>query len=131
MVTSRSSSALNRWTAGARVFAGRPDPEWDVPSEVAERLVALWDQLPPTGRPSRGPPPLGYRGCYLRRNDRAEWRAWGGNVVGGPGLAEEVRLDPGRRFELMVLETAPPGRLPPGVPDWRDDADTEGGHDGW
>lgn len=112
------------------MFAGRPDPEWEVPAEVAERLVALWEQLDPTGRPSRRPPPLGYRGCYLRRGDRAEWRAWGGSVVGGPGPAEEVRRDPGRRFELMVLETAPPGRLPPGVPDWRGDADAEGGHDG-
>jgi len=115
MGTSRSSRASRSWAAGARVFSGRPDPEWPITPALGERLAALWATLPAATGPKPKPPVLGYRGCFLRRGDGAEWRAWGGIVEGGPETTEEAREDPDRAFERQVLESAPAGVLPPGV----------------
>jgi hypothetical protein len=97
------------------VFSGRPDPEWPVTPALGERLAALWVTLPAATGPKPKPPVLGYRGCFLRRGDGTEWRAWDGIVEGGPETTEEAREDPDRAFERQVLESAPAGVLPPGV----------------
>jgi hypothetical protein len=82
--------------------------------ELGERLAALWATLPTTAKPKPRPPPLGYRGCFVRRGDGAEWRAWNGVVEGGPGTTPEEREDRNRDFERQVLDSAPAGLLPPG-----------------
>jgi hypothetical protein len=58
-------------------------------------------------------PVLGYRGCVLRAPDGREWRVAGGTVTAPAGEDAEMRADPGRRFERLVLASAPPGTLPP------------------
>lgn len=112
MGTSRSNRESQDWVAGARVFSGRRDPEWPIAPELGERLAALWATLPPAAEPKPKPPPLGYRGSFLRRRDGAEWRAWGGVVERGPEPGE-AREDRDRVFERQLLESAPAGALPP------------------
>jgi hypothetical protein len=109
MDTSRSTD----WLAQALVYSGRPDPTWVVPSGAVQELLGLWADLPPGREQHPGPPPLGYRGCLLRAPDGRTWRASGGSVTLEDGLPAEVRADPDRRFERLLLATAPPGTLPP------------------
>lgn len=104
MDTSRSSD----WTARALVFSGRPDPLWTVDDRAVAELVAAWSALTAARGPATAPP-LGYRGVVLRAPDGRTWSAFGGTVTAGA----EVREDPGRAFERRLLDTAPPGLLPP------------------
>lgn len=109
MGTSRSAD----WLAWALVFSGRPDPTWVVPPGAVEELLAVWAHLTPGREQHPGPPPLGYRGCLLRAPDGRTWRSSGGSVTMQDGGLAQVRADPARRFERLLLATAPPGTLPP------------------
>jgi hypothetical protein len=109
MDTSRSAE----WLAQALVFSGRPDPAWAVPGSTVEKLLELWANLPPRPEHPPEPPPLGYRGCLLRAPDGRIWRSFGGVVTLADGHPTQARADPDRRFERLLLATAPPGTLPP------------------
>jgi hypothetical protein len=109
MGTSRSAD----WLAQALVFSGRPDPTWVVPSSTVEKLLGLLAELPSRSDRSPEPPPLGYRGCLLQAPDGRTWRSYGGAVTFSEGNLEQVRGDPERRFERLLLATAPVGTLPP------------------
>lgn len=106
-----TSGSREDWTAGARVFSGREDPTWPVPADAADAIVALWEKSAPARRGPE-PPPLGYRGCWLRAPDGRRWQA-GGGVVRADG---EARADAGGAVERAILATAPAGALPPGLP---------------
>jgi hypothetical protein len=109
MDTSRSAD----WLAKALMFSGRPDPAWAVPSSVADDLLRVWEELPP-GSPQRSsPPPLGYRGSLLQAPDGRTWESSGGQVTLHDGRMTDTRDDPGRRFERLLLATAPASTLPP------------------
>ena len=110
MVTSRSPEA--GWVAGAGLFSGRRDPVWSVTPSFARKLVHLWTALPATGEAMPDAPPLGYRGCFLRSPDGAEWRAYRGVVESRSDAGREVRLDRERAFERQLVGSAPPGLLP-------------------
>jgi hypothetical protein len=112
------------WTAGALVFSGRPDPGWRLDAATAARVVAALDALPELERAPRAPRTrkrLGYRGCFLAAPDGTRWTAHAGVVVeeraSGAPATRVVRRDDGRAFERLVLATAPPGTLPPGIAD--------------
>lgn len=91
------------WTAGAAIFSGRPDPEWEVVAEAAELIVSRWNAAPRAPVLAREPPPLGYRGCWLRAPDGREWRAGRGVVAFGG----ESRADVDGAIENSILATAP------------------------
>ena len=110
MVTSRSSSGGD-WTAGAFVFSGRPDPSWPISKDVAERLVAIWKGLLPTDAAPMTPA-LGYRGCSVRDPEGRTWLAYHELVTLSAEHGSETRLDDERRFEHIVLGSAPIGTLP-------------------
>lgn len=105
------------WTAGAMIFSGRPDPEWPLPADAVETLLALWQELKPRGRVPAPRAVLGYRGCWIRDPHGVCWRAFDGVVVREAPRrgASETRRDEKRAFERAVLATAPAGTLPPGV----------------
>jgi hypothetical protein len=107
MATSGSTSG---WVAGARIFSGRPDPTWEVPEEEAERIVSVWERLPPAREPAKDSPALGYRGCWLRARDERWWDAVGGVVTSGG----DARADVGGSVERAILATAPDDALPAG-----------------
>jgi hypothetical protein len=109
MGTSRSTD----WVAKALVFSGRPDPTWVVPSSAAEELLRLWAGLPSSTHQRSSPPPLGYRGCLLQAPDGRTWESSGGQVTLTEGHMTQTRGDPDRRFERLLLASAPANTLPP------------------
>src|SRR5215469_8248985 len=113
MVTSKSTDKRRAWTAGARVFSGRPDPVWDVSDAVARKLVTIWDSLPLAGRKAEpAPRHLGYRGCFLRDAKNGEWDAFGRVVAHASPSGVELRVDAAREFERTLVSSAPQGVLP-------------------
>ena len=111
---SKSIEAGTEWIAGAWVYSGRPDPTWTVDSERAAELIRTWGSLSPaTG--TAAPPPLGYRGCWLRDPQGREWHAFGGTVTRKGAGQEESRGDGERGFEKQLLDTGPADALPPFV----------------
>jgi len=102
--------------ASASLYSGRPDPEWPVDDARVRALKRLWRTLAPSATAPRQAPPLGYRGCALQCPAGHEWFAYNGVATYRHGNeTPEHRLDAGRQFERALLDTAPPGRLPPGV----------------
>jgi hypothetical protein len=106
------------WVAGASLFSGRPDPTWPVSAKVARKLEALWHSLGEFSGRLPSPPPLGYRGCFLRDDRGREWRAFEGVVTLLAGSRAESRRDETRSFERMLLASAPAGALPEGLARW-------------
>jgi hypothetical protein len=102
------------------VFSGRPDPEWTVTVDQVRRLDEIWAALGPAPPRSPSAPKLGYRGVELHLDDGSSYLASAGQVTKTLSGASETRVDPDRRFERVLIATAPPGSLPPGThgPDW-------------
>ena len=100
----------------AFIFSGRPDPTWRIEQEQARRLEAVWDELAPFVGQRPAGPPLGYRGCSMVCGLKQEYTAFGGAVTKRVSGVAEVREDPARRFEKLLLATAPKGLLPEGLP---------------
>jgi hypothetical protein len=97
---------------GALLFSGRPDSTWKVPSELAEKLLAIWNELKPEDVKPPHAPPLGYRGAFLRDAGGHEWLAYCGVVTFRSAGRMESRRDPDKRFERTLLDSAPEGSLP-------------------
>lgn len=100
--------------AGAYIFSGRRDPEWEVAPELGRELARGLASLPPASGPKVRARPLGYRGVWLREPGGREWHVYDGTVTStaAPG---EHRVDAGRALERRLLVTAPAGILPPGL----------------
>lgn len=101
------------WTAGARIFSGRPDPAWPVAASCADDLLAIWAGLTPV---AQWPPPrpiAGYRGCWLRAASGARWLAYDDVVLMSTGASIAGRADGAHAFARAVLRSAPAGTLPP------------------
>lgn len=113
MATSKSFDSSQPWTVGALLFSGRPDPVWFVDPSRLDQLEAIWNSLPASTTPMLAQQPrLGYRGCFLRDPDGAEWSAFAGVVTRQSRAGTESRDDPDRKFERAVLATAPMNILP-------------------
>jgi hypothetical protein len=101
-------------TGTALIFSGRPDPEWLVPAPERRRLHDVWSALNPAMSTPPAAPALGYRGCTLHCPPGDQWFAYRGIVSHtAPSGAVDRRSDPRRRFERLLLSTAPEGALPP------------------
>jgi hypothetical protein len=113
MVTSKSTEGVAQFVAGALIFSGRPDPTWTISAEEAKRLEALWNSLEPYKGPLPRAPALGYRGVFLRDSADRDWFAYGGGVTLKTAQGSESRRDPDRKFEAVLLSSAPPKAIPP------------------
>ena len=113
MATSKSTSKPLAWTAGASVFSGRPDPAWEVKPALAARLEKIWCTLKPSEIEPPPEPALGYRGCLLNGPRGCQWFAFAGVVTLRSPRRSESRKDPAKKFERMLLASAPSGLLPP------------------
>lgn len=103
------------------VFSGRPDPTWSLSGSAGEDLAARWEGMSPWDGALPEPPALGYRGVWLRDPSGRRWLSFGGAVTLSEEGTSSARRDPGRRFELDLVESAPPGTLP----DWATEAASE------
>ena len=112
MGTSKSTDAGGVWEAGVRIFSGRPDPSWSITDELASDIIQIWESLPPAAGRIAAPPPLGYRGIWLRSPQGIEWLAYAGNVT-RIADSSETRVDIERKIENGLVDSAPLGLLPP------------------
>ena len=113
MGTSRSSERRAKHTGGASIFSGRPDPSWTVDEKTVKRLKALWNLMEPHGGAPPQAPALGYRGCFLIDSSRNKWFAYKGVATLTTTLSRsESRQDEDRRFEALLLASAPKGAIP-------------------
>ncbi len=107
---------MAEYLAGVSIFSGRPDPTWTVSQTVATQLKSLWDSLEASARPQPQPPPLGYRGCFLKDTaEGREWVAYKGVVTLKTPAGDEARSDENRKFESLLLKSAPEGLIPPQI----------------
>jgi hypothetical protein len=112
MVTSKSAKELQTCIGGALIFSGRPNPTWHVRKVIVQQLKEIWSLLEHfQGEPAIAPP-LGYRGCFLKCKPDLEWIAYGGIVALKTSDTHESRRDNDRRFEKLLLTSAPEGILP-------------------
>jgi hypothetical protein len=113
----KSSRKPSGWTAGASVFSGRPDPVWELKPALGARLEKIWRALEPAEIEPPPSPTLGYRGCFLKGPRGREWFAFAGVVtLRSPRRLQsrsETRKDPAKKFERVLLASAPAGQLPP------------------
>lgn len=108
----RGAERPARWVGRASIFSGRPDPQWVVPDDLARRLIAFWDRLPPESSVHTEPTDLGYRSCSLSSKDGRRWVAFGCVVRLDLQERVEFRRDDGGAFERELLASAPEGLLP-------------------
>jgi hypothetical protein len=90
------------------VFSGRPNPTWRVPVETARKLERLWQRLEPSEAAFPAAPLLGYRGCTLDCGTKGRWQSYGGVVASG----DIHKYDPERKFERLLIGSAPANLLP-------------------
>jgi hypothetical protein len=113
----RYSKNMGKCVGCAFIFSGRPDPTWRVKEELAQSLEAIWDELEPTAEQEPQRPKLGYRGCSIQCTPDKEYTAYKGIVTKQVGNITESRKDETKRFEELLLATAPKGILPENLSD--------------
>ena len=111
----KSNKRQQEFIAGAYVFSGRPDPEWNVREEIVNKLKQIWNSLEMEAGKHEPAPSLGYRGCYLRYKPDIEWFVYSGVVTKKTAKGHESRVDNNRRIERLILSSAPEGILPKGI----------------
>lgn len=99
----------------AFVYSGRPNPTWPVDKRQAESLEAIWEELEPTDEDQPAVSRLGYRGCSLTCGPDREFTSCRGTVSRRIGKAVQRKRDRAKRFERLLLATAPEGLLPSGL----------------
>jgi hypothetical protein len=84
------------------IFSGRPNPEFDLDPDEAERVLQLVTSLAAAPGRSAQPPPLGYRGFVVEDGGGTRLHVFHGLVVDSRG----ARGDPDRQLEWLLLESA-------------------------
>jgi hypothetical protein len=112
MGTSKLTKGQKPCIGGVYIFSGRPDPTWQVEEVIVQRLEEIWDLLEPLADECPSAPPLGYRGCFLRCATGREWFTYGGVVTLKTGGGCESRKNKDRKFEKILLSSAPKGIFP-------------------
>lgn len=103
---------MNECIARALVFSGRPDPTWKIEEAIVKELQKIWDSLVPMQREPPSAPPLGYRGCLIKCNSDIEWYIYKNLVTLKRSGKTESRDDSCRKFEKLVMSSAPEGLVP-------------------
>ncbi len=97
---------------GVFIFSGCPDPTWQIDEVSVKELEKIWNGLHQFKGKMPTAEPLGYRGCFIRHMNDAEWLAYGGVVTMKTEKGEESRIDKERIFERLLLDSAPKGIIP-------------------
>ena len=106
-----TSKSIERCTAAATIYSGRPDPSWHLTKALVQQLENIWKRLRPSAGALPVAPALGYRGCSVDCGPRGIWIAFAGVVSHG----KENRADPEHQYERAVLNSAPKGVIPAAV----------------
>ncbi len=101
------SASGNIFFASALVFSGRKNPSWEVQQGTAEKALLLFQDAPAAADDNPAASLLGYNGLQLKHGNKL-WHAMKGRIFFK--VKDEtvlVKEDPDRRFEQMLLRTAP------------------------
>jgi hypothetical protein len=108
----RSHKEQLNCAAGAIIYSGVPDPDWQVEEEFFTGLENLWNSMPAYKGGLPDALPLGYKGCYIKCTGDTEFFAYNGVVTKRTLEGHEHRTDKERKFEKLLLDSAPEGLLP-------------------
>ena len=98
---------MQGWKCRLLMFSGRPDPVWRPCEDPVRELLDYCNEAPPGPAPASATlPPLGYHGAELF-NDEQTITAFENRIEIKTPHSTVVKTDPGRKFEQMVLSTAP------------------------
>ncbi|MCK4795580.1 MAG: hypothetical protein KAV87_68250 [Desulfobacteraceae bacterium] len=75
-------------------------------------LENIWVSLVVTREEPQSAPPLGYRGCLVVCDSAIEWLAYKNWVTHKSRSMTESRYDRYRKFEKLVIASAPKGLVP-------------------
>lgn len=103
---------MNKCVCTVLIFSGRPDPTWELKENIREEFEKIWKILEPIKKGPKPAPPLGYRGCIVKCNKDIEWFAYEGVMTLKKRGISESRLDIDRKFEKLVIYSAPKGLIP-------------------
>lgn len=95
-----------------RLFSGWPDPQWTLDDTVTRKVLSYFVSLAPAVRDRERPKArIGYRGFTITIIKEATARASTFDVFNGTvqeRRTDRMLSDPGRRFEDLIYQTAPP-----------------------
>lgn len=103
---------MNECIVKALIFSGRPDPTWKIEKPIMKELERIWDSLIPMQEELPSALPLGYRGCQIMCNSAIEWLVYRNLVTCRSRSMIEYRYDRYRKFEKLVISSAPKGLVP-------------------
>ena len=106
---------MNECIARALVFSGRPDPTWKIEEPIVKELEKIWDSLVPMHGEPPSASPLGYRGCLIKCKSDIEWFVYKNLVTLKKRGKTESRDDNYRKFEKLVISSAPQELVPPSL----------------
>lgn len=106
---------MDECIARALVFSGRPDPTWKIEESIVKELERIWDSLVPIHGEPQSAPSLGYRGCLIKCKSDIEWFVYKNLVTLKRSGKTESRDDNYRKFEKLIMSSAPQGLVPPSL----------------
>ena len=96
------------------IFSGRLDPNWNIDQSIVNKLKELWNVMEPYHGDLPTPPLLGYRGSYMKCDDTERFVF--NKVVTMKRMGRsESRSDKDRKFEKLLLDSAPKGIFPDSI----------------
>jgi hypothetical protein len=98
---------VKKWTAVARLFSGRENPDWELTLAQQKNWMILWQQAPLSDTEVEIPSRLGYTGCRLQYNAHSHWQLYNGCVSFYEKETVFSKKDEERQMELFLLNTAP------------------------
>ena len=103
---------MNECIVRVLIFSGRPDPTWKIEEPIMKELEKIWVSLVTMWEEPQSAPPLGYRGCLVICDSAIEWLAYKNWVTRKSRSMTESRFDRYRKFEKLVISSAPKGLVP-------------------
>ena len=101
-----SKSHDDKWHCSLLIHSGRPNPDWSLDKETADKILEYCKQAPPYENVFEIPSILGYNGVMFYSGNES-YRAFKGRLEYSSGNKTEEKTDRGRKLEIMVLKTAP------------------------
>ncbi len=103
---------MNKCIVRVLIFSGRPDPTWKIEEPTMKALEKIWVSLVTMREEPQSTPPLGYRGCLVICDSAVEWLAYKNWIMRKSRNMTESRYDKDRKFEKLVISSAPKGLVP-------------------
>jgi len=106
-------STTNNWICEANLEMEVQSPTWKPEKNTIKKLQELWNSLRTIIEPPKKTSAyMGYKGAHLKASDDREYYTFKDVVTFRNKNMVETRRDRGRRFEKLLLKSAPQGKIP-------------------